>query len=91
MISVRKMLNLRKTLVGAHLLILLLAPTDSFAANGSVVYTYDAVGRVVTASYDTGVIIIYSYDANGNRTSQVVNVNASTGVWGAFNWGAARW
>jgi YD repeat-containing protein len=47
-----------------------------FAANGSVVYTYDALGRVLTASYDTRVIVIYTYDANGNRTQQVVNVIA---------------
>jgi YD repeat-containing protein len=44
------------------------ANTACFAANGSVVYTYDALGRVTTASYDTGVIVIYAYDANGNRT-----------------------
>jgi hypothetical protein len=30
------------------------------AANGSVAYTYDALGRVTTASYDTGVCIIYT-------------------------------
>ena len=65
------------------------APT--FAANGAVVYTYDALGRVTTASYDTGVIVIYTYDANGNRLSQVINVNSSSGTWGSFNWGAALW
>jgi YD repeat-containing protein len=63
----------------------------SFAANGSVVYTYDALGRVTTASYDTGVIVIYTYDANGNRTQQVINVNNATAVWGGFNWDAALW
>lgn len=68
------------------------------AANGSVVYTYDALGRVTTASYDTGVIIIYSYDANGNRTQQIVNVNTSTLVWTATTtpctancWGSTVW
>src|ERR1700722_7288038 len=45
------------------------------AANGSVTYTYDALGRVSSASYDTNVIVYYSYDANGNRTQQVINVN----------------
>ena len=39
----------------------------ALAANGSVVYTYDALGRVSTASYDTGVCIIYTYEAAGNR------------------------
>ena len=68
------------------------------AANGSVVYTYDALGRVLTASYDTGVIVIYSYDANGNRTQQVINVNTATLTWTATAtpctsncWGAGLW
>ena len=68
------------------------------AANGSVVYTYDALGRVTTASYDTGVIVIYSYDANGNRTQQVINVNTATLTWTATSnpctsncWGAGLW
>lgn len=61
------------------------------AANGSVAYTYDALGRVTTASYDTGVCIIYSYDPNGNRLSETINVTAAgtTGVWGCFNWNAS--
>jgi uncharacterized protein RhaS with RHS repeats len=66
------------------------------AANGSVAYTYDALGRIITASYDTGACIIYSYDANGNRLSETINVSAAgaTGVWGCFNWnasGGAKW
>lgn len=68
------------------------------AANGSVYYTYDALGRVATASYDTGVIVIYNYDANGNRTQQVINVNTSTLVWTATTspctancWGSSIW
>ena len=69
---------------------LLLSPAAD-AANGSVVYTYDALGRISTASYDTGVFVIYAYDANGNRVSQTINVNATTGTWGSFNWGAALW
>jgi hypothetical protein len=65
----------------------------SLAANGSVAYTYDALGRVSTVSYDTGVCVIYSYDANGNRTSQTVLVIGSggVGVWGCFNWGQKNW
>jgi YD repeat-containing protein len=68
------------------------------AANGSVVYTYDALGRVSTASYDTNVIVIYTYDANGNRTQQVINVNSATLTWTvtvtpctANCWGAVLW
>jgi uncharacterized protein RhaS with RHS repeats len=72
-------------------------PTLSYAqTNGSVAYTYDALGRVTTASYDTGVCIVYKYDANGNRLSETINVTAAgaTGVWGCFNWnntGSAKW
>ena len=70
--------------------------TLTYAANGSVAYTYDALGRVTTASYDTGVCIIYSYDPNGNRLSETINVSTAgtTGVWGCFNWnstGGALW
>jgi len=67
------------------------------AATGSVVYTYDALGRVLTASYDTGIIIIYTYDANGNRTQQVINVNTQTLCWTSTstgkptNWGQGLW
>src|SRR6266702_2058282 len=65
--------------------------TPTYAANGSVAYTYDALGRVTTASYDTGVCIIYTYDANGNRLSETINVTTTgaAGVWGCFNWNAS--
>jgi YD repeat-containing protein len=68
-----------------HVLLAFLAcaslATPAFCGNGSVTYTYDALGRVLSASYDTGVIINYSYDANGNRTQQVVNVNTGKMCW----------
>lgn len=72
------------------------AITPARAANGSVAYTYDALGRLMTASYDTGVCVIYTYDPNGNRLSQTINVTTAgtTGVWGCFNWnssGGALW
>lgn len=76
-------------------LLLLAAPASdaAFAANGSVAYSYDALGRIITASYDTGVCIVYAYDAVGNRLSETINVatSGSTGVWGCFNWNAALW
>jgi YD repeat-containing protein len=68
-----------------------LVATPVVAANGSVAYTYDALGRVTTASYDTGVCIVYTYDPNGNRLSETINVTTAgtTGVWGCFNWNAS--
>ena len=64
---------------------------QALAANGSVSYTYDALGRLATVSYDTGVLIIYSYDASGNRTTQVINTNTATATWGSSSWGASLW
>ena len=71
----------------------LLATNAALSANGGVVYTYDALGRLISASYDTGVCILYSYDANGNRLSEkiLVTSSSSTGVWGCFNWNNAKW
>lgn len=68
-------------------------PKRAAAANGSVVYTYDALGRLTTASYDTGVCLIYTYDPAGNRTSQAIRISGSgsTGYWGCFNWNQANW
>lgn len=86
----------REFILAVGLLVLAIGPT--LAANGSVVYTYDALGRVTSASYDTGVIVIYAYDANGNRTQQVINVNTATLTWTATAtpctancWGAGLW
>jgi YD repeat-containing protein len=85
-------------ILGALIVIAALRAEPAAAANGSVTYTYDALGRVATVSYDTGVIVIYSYDANGNRTSQVINVNSGTLTWTATSgsctvncWGASLW
>lgn len=75
-------------LILAALLICSLAAKRASAAN---LYTYDALGRITTATYDTGVIIIYTYDSNGNRLSQTINVNTTVGTWGIFNWGSANW
>jgi YD repeat-containing protein len=48
--------------------------SPAFGGNGSVTYAYDAVGRVITVTYDTGVTITYQYDANGNRTQQAITI-----------------
>jgi YD repeat-containing protein len=71
----------RAALIVSAVLTLPFAIDAASAANGSVTYTYDALGRVLTASYDTNVIVIYTYDANGNRTQQVINVNTAKLCW----------
>lgn len=74
--------------------IMALSPINAtFAATGSVVYTYDATGRLIMAGYDNGLCVVYSYDANGNRLSETTYVSSSgsTGVWGCFVWGQALW
>ncbi len=67
------------------------AATPSGAALANVTYTYDTLGRLASAAYDSGVTIYYSYDLNGNRLTQVVQSNSTVGTWGSFNWGAAHW
>ncbi len=68
------------------------------AYTGAATYAYDALGRVVSVVYDTGVIVYYTYDANGNRLSQTVNVNTATLTWTATAnpctancWGGVLW
>lgn len=55
------------TLTSGFLAILLSMPISA----GSITYAYDVLGRLTTATYSTGVVITYSYDASGNRTSVV--------------------
>jgi YD repeat-containing protein len=65
----------------------------SMGADGSVIYRYDAAGRLVAASYNNGLCVIYTYDANSNRLSETTGASASAGagVWGCFNWSGALW
>lgn len=69
---------------------ILFVPT---VANGSVNYGYDALGRVTSALYDNGLCIAYTYDANGNRTSQTNTIAGApeTPVWGVGSWGCFNW
>jgi len=54
---------------------LALALLAADAVLGATTYSYDALGRLSTVSYDNGKQVIYSYDAAGNRT-QVVSQGA---------------
>lgn len=63
------------------------------AATASIYYTYDPLGRVITARYDNGTCIVYAYDAAGNRTAQTNSFNAGpeTPTWGTGTWGCFLW
>jgi uncharacterized protein RhaS with RHS repeats len=65
--------------------------TTSFAANGAVTYTYDALGRLVSMSYDNNVLVYYIYDANGNRLKQGINSVTAPLCWTTNNWGEGLW
>ena len=56
---------------GVLLLGLIIAGVSGPAQAASVTYTYDVLGRLATATYSTGAVITYVYDAAGNRTSSV--------------------
>ena len=43
----------------------------SVPASAATTYVYDALGRLASATYDSGKQIVYSYDAAGNRTQVV--------------------
>ena len=66
-----------RLLAGLKVLALLIAAFGVLAggpalATDSVSYTYDALGRVLTAVYSSGASVTYTYDAAGNRTGQTV-------------------
>lgn len=47
------------------------------AASASATYGYDALGRLVTVTYNNGTVITYTYDTAGNRIKQTVTCPAS--------------
>ncbi|EIK43220.1 YD repeat protein [Cellvibrio sp. BR] len=47
---------------------------SSSALAGTVVYKYDALGRVIEVVYSNGTRIIYTYDKAGNRTRVVKTI-----------------
>jgi YD repeat-containing protein len=58
---------------------------------GSSSITYDLAGRVTSALYDNGMCVLYSYDANGNRTSQTNAIPSGTPTWGTSVYGCVNW
>ena len=49
-------------------------------AESTTTYQYDALGRLVTATYSNGSVITYSYDAAGNRTQVVITAGTAPAV-----------
>lgn len=62
-----------------------------WAAASSVQFSYDPVGRLNTAAYDNGLCIVYSYDANGNRTAVSSSAGPQSTDWGTATWGCFPW
>lgn len=56
-----------KLLVSISTLVLIFVPLSGEA--GSTSYTYDVLGRVITATFPNGTTVTYTYDSAGNRTS----------------------
>jgi YD repeat-containing protein len=68
---------------------------NPISASAYAYYGYDPAGRLATALYDNGVCVVYTNDANGNRTSQTSTISGppemarwGTGTWGCFSWTA---
>lgn len=58
----------------AVLALFTLCCSQVFAASAS--YTYDALGRVTSVTYDNGTVITYTYDSTGNLTNKTVTCGA---------------
>jgi YD repeat-containing protein len=59
------MKSLRMYVVGA---LLVTSPLILVSSALAETYTYDAQGRITSATTDVGVVTYYCYDAAGNRT-----------------------
>ena len=61
---------MKRALISAAAFLVIAMATPSHASG--IAYTYDALGRLITLTYDNGTKITYAYDAAGNRTTQGV-------------------
>lgn len=57
------------TLLALPLCLGLAWPATTVHAQSSVTYIYDALGRVITATYSNGAVVTYAYDATDNRVT----------------------
>jgi YD repeat-containing protein len=64
----RVMNRMNGRILGAFMCALLELATPAARA-GTISYVYDALGRLISATYPSGVITVYTYDAAGNRTA----------------------
>jgi YD repeat-containing protein len=63
--------NSMKISIVLILYILLVSVATAVHASG-INYTYDALGRLTSITYDNGTVLFYTYDAVGNRVTQGV-------------------
>jgi len=61
-----------KSVLLASLAALSLLAVGGSALAETVQYKYDPQGRLIEARYSTGRVVIYKYDAAGNRTEVIV-------------------
>ena len=61
-------------------LALIIIPTFMFSQVNNVEYTYDVLNRLSRAEYPNGTVVIYTYDADGNRESRIVTSDAAANL-----------
>ncbi|TCU67439.1 RHS repeat protein [Bradyrhizobium sp. R2.2-H] len=86
--DVRVAARVRATTALALIVLGSLTIASAGQADSSVSYGYDQVGRVTSAAYNNGLCIVYTYDANGNRTAQSYSMSSGPA---SQNWGAGVW
>lgn len=67
----------RKSLFFEAMVVAFFATAAPAVSQQTVTYSYDELGRVSRVVYPDGKIIMYTYDATGNRTQQLIVNNQS--------------